>query len=621
MQKVLKWILSICLAVVMCFGITAIGSDSTEIVLADTVDSYYSSVTASNGTALLGQIHDLITTTHTHYSSYSDCSNPSIITQTDAGSSSSYVMEFYSQADISRNWGSGKVGTWNREHVWCQSHSNGLWGESGGGGDLLHIRPSESALNSTRGNNKYGAVTNRDNYKVYYKNGSSQNVALGGYNSGGVFEPLDNVKGDVARIVMYVYTHYNTYSNVYGSTNGRGSSGYFGTLKFTDIVSASNENAAIEMLLQWHNSDPVSDVETTRNDVVYGIQGNRNPFVDKPDYANAIWGDGKVIPKPSELKSISLNKSALTLGEGKSERLTVIPYPADASAIVDWTSSNEGVATVSSSGIVTAKSEGTATITATSIMYPSIKATAQITVEKSNYGIATITLDSFNLTDHYTFKSWSAGGLSGIAYIYGGTSAYPQTNGMQFNHTQSSYYLASTTAAGGPIKSVTVQAYEGKSGGDWKLLTSASPYGEVAGKPTEGTDHGTKTVTQEGVTWTLSGEDTYFALTYETETAAGYLYSIVIEYDDGGSGQTGGDNTKLQQFHSAVENILTSGTLEARLASINNAIVAYQALSNEEKVSAASDVAVLQAAINEYNMLVGSYNDQASTANSAAYGG
>ena len=76
--------------------------------------AYYAPITATSGTELLGQVHDLITETHTHYTSYGDCSTPSLVKQTDPGSSSSYVMEFYSQADIASTWGSGAVGTWTK---------------------------------------------------------------------------------------------------------------------------------------------------------------------------------------------------------------------------------------------------------------------------------------------------------------------------------------------------------------------------------------------------------------------------------------------------------------------------------------------------------------------------
>ncbi|MDE5592975.1 MAG: endonuclease [Clostridiales bacterium] len=252
------------------------------------VQAYYSVITATSGNSLLGQVHDLITTTHTYYTSYGECSESRYVNVTDPGPNGG-ALEFYTQKSIMSF--SGSLGDWNREHVWCKSLSNGMWksvsnGTRNGGTDMHHIRPAECGLNSTRSSYKFGIVN--DGKEAWSRNSDKQNVALGGYVGGGAFEPLDKVKGDVARIVFYVYVHYNTYANVHGTTNGKG--GAFGTLNFTNIMSPNNESAAIRLLLEWNASDPVDEIERVRNNEVYKIQGNRNPFIDHPEYANAIWG-------------------------------------------------------------------------------------------------------------------------------------------------------------------------------------------------------------------------------------------------------------------------------------------------------------------------------------------
>ncbi len=613
MRKISRKIGAFGLAVVMSLGVTAVVNCAcVRVVVPDAAEDYYAPITATGGNALLGQVHDLITTTHRFYTSYSDCKNPTYIKQTDPGTDGSSVMEFYSQADISATWGSGAVGTWNREHVWCQSLSNGMWGQSGGGADLHHIRPVETRLNSKRGNNLFGEIRNRDAYKVYYRDESGKVVAHGGYNEGGKFEPLDNVKGDVARIVLYVYTHYNTASNVYGTTDG-GNSGYFGTLHFTNIISESSESAAIGLLLEWNRQDPVDEIETKRNDAVYAIQGNRNPFIDHPEYAEAIWGGGTVKPDPSvELKSISLNKTSLTLYTGQSETLLVTPDPANALADVTWNSSDTAVAAVSEKGEVTARAVGTAIVTATSTKNPAIKAQARITVEASDSTSVTITRDSFSASGGYAFHDWTAGDIGGTAFLYGG-----EANTMQFNSSKPSYYLASDLAAPAPIISVTVRLNsKTPSNKEWKLLTSDSPYGKVPQSPENGNDHGTKTVTADGTTWTLDGTDTYFALTYQS-TGVCYLDSIVIEYGSG-EGQTVPESAKLKEFRAAVDGILSNGSLSARYASIDRAIAAYRALSEEEKDLAKEEIAILQTAIDEYEQTVSLYHAEAKTVNMAA---
>lgn len=377
MQNIPRKLSSLILALLLLCGIVPVGSVSVTAA----EDDYYASVTAAYGEALLGQVHDLITTTHTYYSTYSDCQNETYAKNTDPGKTSGYIMEFYSQEDLTQNWESGtSVGEWNREHLWCKSLSNGLWknvssSSRGGGADLHHIRPTEYTLNSSRGNNRYGEVNGGN--PAWFKGKNGQGVAIAGYNSGGTFEPLDQVKGDVARIVMYVYTHYNTYSNLGGSTNGKGSGNYFGTLKFSNVMSAQNEDAAIELLLAWNESDPVDDIERTRNDAVCEIQGNRNPFVDHPEYAEAIWGDAALADKIPTALTISPSSLSMTVGE--SSRLTVMPTPADASDAVRWSVSDSAVVSVAD-GVVTAKGAGTATVIATSTLNDAVTARAEITV-------------------------------------------------------------------------------------------------------------------------------------------------------------------------------------------------------------------------------------------------
>ena len=353
---------SLILAAVLCAVLFPCAIYRAETAVA-AEGNYYAPITATGGTELLGQLHDLITTTHTKYSTYDDCKNPSIIKLTDAGTNGN-VMEFYSQANISSSWGGGDQGTWNREHVWCQSLSNDLWGESGGGGDLHHIRPVESGLNSARGNLKYGVSVSKD--PVYYEDGNNNPVALGGYIGGGVFEPIDKVKGDVARIVLYMYTHYNNYTNSifggYATTNGSRTAGSFGTLSIRNIVNANSDTAALELLSEWNKMDPVDDIERNRNEEVYKIQHNRNPFIDHPEYIDAIWFGGSVggggTGGDTPVNTLTLDKTSLTLRVGETANLTATTTTGQ----LTWSSSDTSVASVNAGG-VRANKVGTATIT------------------------------------------------------------------------------------------------------------------------------------------------------------------------------------------------------------------------------------------------------------------
>lgn len=533
------------IALLLCTISICIGLQPDNAYAADS-DNYYASISATSGTALLGELHDLITTTHTKYTSYDDCKTTSIVITTDKGSTDDYVMDFYTHENITSEWeGGNSSGKWNREHVWCKSLSGGLWTtvdntDKNGGTDLHHIRPVEQSLNSTRSNRLFGEVEN--GAEAWSKDTNKQEVAIGGHYTDKVFEPLDNVKGDVARILMYLYTHYNSYKNVGGTKNGSGNDSYYGTLNFTDIVSADSEDDAKALLLEWNKLDPVDKIETTRNEAVYAIQGNRNPFIDNSNYANLIWGDETDSSNPSEpveLTNLYISPSSFELSVGGTKTLAVTATPTKADKAVTWSSSDSSVATVSDSGIVTGIADGTATITATSTANSSIKATATVTVSKvHNF---TINVGSFTMTSGYSFKEWSSGGISGIAYIYNSTSY------LQFNKNQTSYYLASTTPVPGHITAVTVKSHtKATTDRPWKLLTSTEAYGQVEGKPTTGSDHREKTVTTSGVTWEVDGNDTYFALAYEqpgTSSAASYIDSIVVTYEDNVTSE-GGSTTE-----------------------------------------------------------------------------
>lgn len=266
---------SICIKTSPLEAGASIGSYTTDKA------TYYQSIT-STGSTLLTDLHNLMIDTHQTYTSYDDLKKPDYVYQTDPGSSSSFVRDFYTQKDIGKSWGSGGVGTWNREHVWAKSTSSGTFVESGAGSDFQHLRPVESKLNSTRGSRRFGTISNRDSCKAY----SGYNNDLGGYVTGsdsdGTFEPLDGAKGDVARTILYVYMHY---SNSLGKTNT-----YTGPLSLTKIIQGGSMDKAIELLVEWSLVDKVDETEIIRNEAAASFQGNRNPFIDHPSYACKIWG-------------------------------------------------------------------------------------------------------------------------------------------------------------------------------------------------------------------------------------------------------------------------------------------------------------------------------------------
>ena len=226
-----------------------------------------------SGTELYTALHRLMTDTMTDSVSYG--SLPEYWDYTDAENGRMGATLFYSdlcRLDITTSL--------NREHVWPKSY--GSFYELGAGADLHHLRPADSVINSTRSNDYMGTVANRDSHKVILK----QTGKTVGYQNGGVFEPLDNVKGDVARIFLYLYVKWqqpNLFENL--------SKDQLPPMDTDD--SANSGTKAIESLatlLAWNYEDPVDAWEMEQNDLIQLVQGNRNVFIDYPELAWSVFG-------------------------------------------------------------------------------------------------------------------------------------------------------------------------------------------------------------------------------------------------------------------------------------------------------------------------------------------
>ena len=173
---------------------------------------------------------------------------------------------------------------WNREHV----VPNSWWGgvRNAAYSDLFSVIPSEMKANSSKSNYPLGEVVGNPSYDNGCIKVGSPKEGQGGYYRY-VFEPNDKHKGDFARIYFYVATCYDDIS--WGSHS---------TVK-SEIAKETWPTLSpwlVNLLLRWHDADPVSDDEKNINNAVEKIQGNRNPFIDYPILANHIWGQQNTIP-------------------------------------------------------------------------------------------------------------------------------------------------------------------------------------------------------------------------------------------------------------------------------------------------------------------------------------
>jgi endonuclease I len=169
---------------------------------------------------------------------------------------------------------------YNREHSFPQS-----WyaDASPMSTDLHHIYPTDGFVNGMRANYPFGDVNNTSWTSMNgSKRGSNSDP---GYNDI-VFEPIDAYKGDFARTHFYMATRYENLIAGW-KTNSPQANGVLDGNSYPAF-----KTWYVELLVSWHLSDPVSAKEIARNNAVYTIQGNRNPFIDEPAYVQLVWGGG-----------------------------------------------------------------------------------------------------------------------------------------------------------------------------------------------------------------------------------------------------------------------------------------------------------------------------------------
>ncbi|WP_333695015.1 endonuclease [Flavobacterium sp.] len=274
--------------------------------------AYYNNINFNlNGQALKNQLAQLISDTHNYQLSYSEVWSALRITDLNPTNSNQvlliYGWENGSDSDVTndrardKDNNGGNNGQWNREHVYAQSVGTPDLGQSGPGADAHMLRSCDVQRNNSRGNRKFAAGS-----------GNSGNVGIHWY-------PGDEWKGDVARIIMYMYLRYG--NQCLPSNMGDG-------------PNAGAGDDMITLFLTWNAEDPVSQIEINRNTYLGNInnnwgQGNRNPFIDNPYLATKIWGgvaaqdtwgtlstntsfvyDFSVYPNPSSNQKINIDSES-----------------------------------------------------------------------------------------------------------------------------------------------------------------------------------------------------------------------------------------------------------------------------------------------------------------------
>jgi len=302
---------------------------TTSISFAQIPSNYYDSANGLTGFALKTQLKVIITNGHSDqgygalYSGYTTTHSDNIAQS--GYENDNTILLYYTENPNGTdpyvfNHGSNQCGNYNaesicynREHLIPQSSFSGA---SPMKNDIHHVIPSDGYANGQRGSFPFGTVGSASWTSLNGSKKGNSNVV--GY-SGTVFEPIDEFKGDIARAVLYFATRYEDTVDDYTGFN-----------MFNGTEDQALFPWAIDLLLDWHyNVDPVDQREIDRNDAAYNFQGNANPFVDHPEYANIIWNPTPDTEDPTNPTNL------------------VASNPTDNSIDLNWTASTDNIAVVS----------------------------------------------------------------------------------------------------------------------------------------------------------------------------------------------------------------------------------------------------------------------------------
>ncbi len=636
--RLLSWALVVMLAVTFVLSVCGfVGGGEvaqakyTQAYDAEYTGNYYDGLnTDLRGDNFRDKLASLITSTHKKETTYDGLKR--IYDDSDVDLDGKSGMKLFYTGTVVKSYSSYGA---NREHVWPKNGGKAFPASSKCGSDAHHLRPCDQQLNSTRGSYSFGEVAQTAG-NIVKQDGSTTYDNLC-YKSGSFFYPGVGYRGATARILMYVQTRWGNDYN----------------LTFVDGSGNNKTIGDFDTLYKWHLEEPPTREEIYRNNCVAAIQGNRNPFIDHPEYAYYIYSEAGSYYSSSYSNSLAnsvkslteskgdpygnlstvsptamtLSKQSITLEQGLSETITVSTTPANASKRVTWTTANKDVATVDG-GKITAVGVGTTTITATSAVDASVKATATVTVTKAKEvsyvtvngnpvkkvytegdkfnpsgltvsviyddgstddvptdlcdwldgvtgletlsqgttsvvcvyrgkqskpveGITvnanpaggnsiTITRESFDTSGSaYGWYPWKEGGISGEAYIYSAKTV------MQFNSSKEYRYLYNKTPLPDGAKTITVKGHSTNQSAvpKWTILTQSTPYAQVSGVPSSGTTYNEQTVTDDGISWTITTGDKYFAVCY-VGSGAVYIDEITVTYGSGGGTVTPCDHVE-----------------------------------------------------------------------------
>ncbi|MEU1804619.1 endonuclease [Streptomyces sp. NPDC019937] len=264
MTRVTRWKSLALLAGVVTVAVTAQTPATAEPAATAYDDTYYEDAMGKTGEPLKDALHQIVSRDVSKLS-YDEVWDALKKTDEDPDNAANVIL-LYTGRSQSKDSNGGNADDWNREHVWAKSHGD-FGTATGPGTDIHHLRPADVSVNSTRGN------------KDFDEGGSEVGEAPGNRTDDDSFEPRDQVKGDVARMILYMSVRYE---------GGEG----FPDLEPNDKVDNGSRPfmGRLPVLKKWNEADPPDAFEKKRNQVIYDdFQHNRNPFIDHPEWVAEIW--------------------------------------------------------------------------------------------------------------------------------------------------------------------------------------------------------------------------------------------------------------------------------------------------------------------------------------------
>ena len=254
--------------------------------------NYYESCNGLSGEALRAELHNIIK----DHQSFSYTTTKTILREADEDYNNPdkiilvYTGNSIDKFDFASNF---EPDFWNREHVWPKSHGDFDAGdpfEVPAYTDAHNLKPVDHSMNTLRGEKDF------ENGGDVVFNGSSLTDC---FSTNSTFEPRNEVKGDIARMIFYMDLRYE------------GGSGEPNLVVVEGLTTYPNPQiGSLSTLLEWHEQDPPDAFEKRRNDVIFKWQGNRNPFIDYPEFVNYLYNDNPQI-NPINISNVNINPTSI----------------------------------------------------------------------------------------------------------------------------------------------------------------------------------------------------------------------------------------------------------------------------------------------------------------------